>query len=78
VYEGGPGPPPLGSGHDVIATDVEGILHGLLVTVLIKLGGSIDLHETDLAGDPMGDQKGGLYGVELQLRCPVVHGPRPG
>ena len=52
------GAPPLGSGHDAIATDAEGILHALLVTVLIKLGGSIDLHETDLADDAMGDQKG--------------------
>ena len=69
----GPGPPPLGSGQAAIATDVEGILHWLLVTVLIKLGGSIDLHETDLAGDAMGDQKGRLYGVELQpLSSPRV------
>jgi hypothetical protein len=67
------GPPPLGSGHDAIATDVEGISHGLLVAVLIKLGGSIDLDETDLAGDAMGDQEGRLYGVELQpLSSPRV------
>jgi len=66
-------PPPLGSGHDAIATDVEGISHGLLVAVLIKLGGSIDLDETDLAGDAMGDQEGRLYGVELQpLSSPRV------
>ena len=60
------GPPPAGSGHDAIATNVEGVSHGLLVAVLIKLGGSIDLDETDLAGDAMGDLEGRLYGVELQ------------
>ena len=60
------GPPPLGSGDDAIATDAEGITHALLVAVLIKLGGSIDLDETDLAHDAMGDQEGRLYGVELQ------------
>ena len=51
--------------HDAIATDAEGIAHALLVAVLIKLGGSIDLDETDLAHDAMGDQEGRLYKVKL-------------
>jgi hypothetical protein len=67
------GPPPARSGHDAIATNVEGVSHGLLVAVLIKLGGSIELDETDLAGDAMGDPEGRLYGVELQpLNAPRV------
>ena len=59
------GVPPLGSGHDAIATDAEGITHALLVAVLIKLGGSIDLDETDLAHDAMGDQEAG----STELNC---------
>ena len=60
------GPPPSGSGHDAVATDVEGVSHGLLVAVLMALGGSIELEEADLAKDAMGDVQGQLYGVELQ------------
>jgi hypothetical protein len=47
------GPPPSGSGHDATITDVEGISHGLLV--LMAPGGSIEMEETDLAKDAMGD-----------------------
>jgi hypothetical protein len=33
----------------------------------MALGGSIEMEETDLAKDAMGDVQGQLYGVELQL-----------
>jgi hypothetical protein len=64
---------------EIIATDYDpDFSHAMLVVVLVKLGGSIELDATDLAPDAMGDAEGVLYRMALdplpgqRLRLSVV------
>jgi hypothetical protein len=62
------GPPPAGDGHDaeISAGETEGMSHGVLLAVLMKLGGSIELDLADLTNEAMGDPQGRFYGVDMQ------------
>jgi hypothetical protein len=64
---------------EIIGTDYDpDFSHAMLVAVLVKLGGSIELDAADLAPDVMGNAEGVLYRVALQplpdqrLRLSVV------
>jgi hypothetical protein len=51
---------------EIIGTDYDpDFSHAMLVAVLVKLGGSIELDATDLAPDAMGDAEGVLYRMAL-------------
>lgn len=75
------GNPPSGTGHDAVisSSEQEGASHGLLIAVLMKLGGSIDLDIQDFASEAMGDEAGRFYGIDMQpitetsLRLSVVN-----
>lgn len=52
---------------EIMGTDYDpDFSHAMLIAVLVKLGGSIDLHADDLTPDALGDPDGVLYRMELQ------------
>jgi hypothetical protein len=67
------------TGEPIPALDYDPDLsHALLVAVVMKLGGSVELDFADLSPDSMGDQAGGLYALALdpipthRLRLSVI------
>ncbi|MCA1695718.1 MAG: hypothetical protein LC749_13870 [Actinobacteria bacterium] len=68
-----------GTGEPIPALDYDPDLsHALLVAVVMKLGGSVELDFADLSTDSIGDQAGGLYALVLdaigthRLRLSVI------
>jgi hypothetical protein len=51
---------------EIIGTNYDpDFSHAMLVAVLVKLGGSIELDATDLAPDALGNAEGVLYRMAL-------------
>jgi hypothetical protein len=52
---------------EIISQDYDpDFSHAMLVAVLVKLGGSIELDATDLAPDALGNAEGVLYRIALE------------